>query len=119
MAGCILIERVMKRYGMVIGLHQAKVDEYKRLHAEVWPSVLRTLRDNGIRNFTIFLKEPENLLFGTFDYIDSDYAQASRKIAADPATQNWWKLTEPCQKPLDTRKTGEWWAFMDTVFHLD
>lgn len=109
----------MKRYGMVIRLHDEKVEEYKQLHADVWPGVLATLTANGVRNFTIFLKERENILFGTFDYIGSDYAEAAEKIAADPVTQAWWALTEPCQKALDTRCEGEWWAFMENVFHLD
>lgn len=109
----------MKRYGMVIGLQDSKVEEYKRLHSAVWPGVLATLTENGVRNFTIFLKEPENLLFGTFDYVGNDYAEAQKRIAADPVTQEWWTLTVPCQKPLETAKDGEWWAFMENVFHLD
>ncbi|NTJ65910.1 L-rhamnose mutarotase [Agrobacterium rhizogenes] len=109
----------MKRYGMVIGLHDEKVGEYKQLHAAVWRGVLATLSENGVRNFTIFLKEPENLLFGTFDYIGEDYAETAKSIAADPITREWWALTEPCQKPLDHRREGEWWAFMENVFHLD
>jgi L-rhamnose mutarotase len=31
----------MKRYGMVIGLRPDKVDEYRHLHAAVWPGVPR------------------------------------------------------------------------------
>jgi L-rhamnose mutarotase len=109
----------MKRYGMVIGLQADKVEEYRRLHSDVWPGVLATLRENGVRNFSIFLKEPENLLFGTFDFIGHNYAEAAQRIAADPTTRKWWELTEPCQKPLDNRQDGEWWAFMENVFHLD
>ncbi|HUV95144.1 MAG TPA: L-rhamnose mutarotase, partial [Anaerolineae bacterium] len=30
----------MKRYGMVIGVKLDKLEEYKRLHAAVWPGVL-------------------------------------------------------------------------------
>jgi L-rhamnose mutarotase len=48
----------MKLYGMVIGLHADKVEEYKRLHTDVWSGVLDTLNDNGVRYFTIFLKKP-------------------------------------------------------------
>jgi len=25
----------------------------------------------------------------------------------------------PCQKPLENRASGEWWASMEEVFHLD
>ena len=30
----------MKRYGSIIGLEPDKIDEYKRLHAAVWPEIL-------------------------------------------------------------------------------
>jgi len=40
-------------------------------------------------------------------------------IAADPKTKEWWAIMMPMQRPLDTRKSGEWWAEMDEVFHLD
>jgi L-rhamnose mutarotase len=41
------------------------------------------------------------------------------KMAADPATQEWWKLTVPLQKPLADRADNEWWASMPEVFHAD
>ena len=34
----------MKRYGMVIGLRPEKLEEYNRLHAAVWPDVLKMIR---------------------------------------------------------------------------
>ena len=54
----------MKRMGMVIRLKTDKIQEYKRLHADVWPDVLKTIAKANIKNYTIFLREPENLLFG-------------------------------------------------------
>ncbi len=33
--------------------------------------------------------------------------------------KKWLKLYDPLQEPLATRKEGEWWAFMEEVFHLD
>ncbi len=109
----------MTRYGMVIGLRPERVADYKRLHAAVWPGVLATMRRHGWRNFDIFIKEPENLLFGTFEFHGDDFAAAGRAIAADPETQRWWRECEPCQLPLTTRKPGEWWAMMDNIFHMD
>lgn len=109
----------MQRMGMVIGLQADKVAEYKRLHADVWPGVLSMISACNIRNYSIYLKEPENLLFGYWEYHGSDFAADAAKMAADPETQRWWDVCMPCQKPFDTRKDGEWWAMMDEVFHLD
>ena len=35
---------MMKRYGRVIKLKADKVDEYRRLHLEVWPEVLKIIK---------------------------------------------------------------------------
>jgi L-rhamnose mutarotase len=104
---------------MVIGLKADRVADYKRLHAAVWPGVLETMRRNGWRSFDIFLKEPENLLFGTFEFHGVDFEASGRSIAADAETQRWWRECEPCQVPLTTAKPGEWWAMMDNIFHMD
>jgi L-rhamnose mutarotase len=112
----------MKRYGSVIGLKAEKLDEYKRLHAAVWPDVLRTLRQANIRNYSIYLRRmPDGklYLFSYFEYVGDDFAADMARIAADPATQRWWKCTDPCQEPLPDRTAGEWWASMEEVFHAD
>lgn len=109
----------MQRMGHVIGLNAEKIEEYKRLHADVWPGVLKTISECNIKNYSIYLKEPESLLFAYYEYHGTDYAADMAKMAADPETQKWWSVCEPCQKPLDTRKQGEWWAKMEEVFHLD
>jgi L-rhamnose mutarotase len=109
----------MQRMGMVISLKPDKVAEYKRLHAAVWPDVLKMISECQIRNYSIFLKEPENLLFGYWEYHGTDFVADAAKMAADPTTQDWWAVCMPCQEPLETRKEGEWWAMMEEVFHHD
>jgi L-rhamnose mutarotase len=105
--------------GMVIGLKPEKIAEYKRLHAAVWPEILSMISACNITNYSIFLKEPENLLFGYWEYDGTDFAADAAKMAADPKTREWWDVCMPCQQPLATRKEGEWWAMMDEVFHHD
>lgn len=107
----------MQRMGMVIGLKPEKVAEYKRLHAAAWPEVLDMISKCNIRNYSIFLKEPENLLFGYWEYHGTDFEADAAKMAADPKTQEWWAVCMPCQEPLETRREGEWWAMMEEVFH--
>ncbi len=109
----------MQRMAMVIGVKAEKLDEYKRLHAAVWPDVLAQIARSNIRNYSIFLREPENLLFGYMEYHGADFAADMEAMAADPRTQEWWRLTDPCQSPLSTRAEGEHWATMQEVFHVD
>jgi L-rhamnose mutarotase len=105
--------------GQVIGLNAEKIADYKRLHAAVWPDVLKTITACNIKNYSIFLKEPENLLFAYFEYHGTDFAADMAKMADDKTTQEWWAVCMPCQAPLATRAEGEWWAGMEEVFHHD
>jgi len=109
----------MQRMGMVLGLKPDKVERYKELHANVWPEILSKISECNITNYSIFLKEPENLLFGYWEYVGEDFEADAAKMAADPKTQEWWDVCMPCQEPLETRKEGEWWAMMEGVCHHD
>ncbi|HOT50704.1 MAG TPA: L-rhamnose mutarotase [Candidatus Hydrogenedentes bacterium] len=94
-----------------------KIEEYKRLHAAVWPDVLKKIKECNISNYSIYLKD--DFLFSYFEYTGDDFAADMAKMAADPTTQRWWDVCKPCQSPLPTRKEGEWWADMEEVFHCD
>ena len=109
----------MKRYGSVIGLRPEAIAEYKRLHAAVWPDVARQIAASNISNYSIFLKEPENLLFAYYEYLGDDHDADMAAMAADPRTQEWWAVCKPLQQALESRKQGEWWAGMEEVFHQD
>lgn len=112
----------MKRYGSVIGLRPAKLKEYTRLHAAVWPDVLRMIRKCHIRNYSIYLRRLDDgrpYLFSYFEHTGRNFRADMAKMAADPATRRWWAVCEPCQRPLARRARGEWWADMKEVFHLD
>ena len=112
----------MKRYGMVIGVRAEKLDEYRQLHAAVWPDVLKMIQQCHIRNYSIYLRQlddGQHLLFSYFEYVGPDFAADMEKMAADPTTQKWWAVCIPCQKPLEQRTAGEWWAGMEEVFHQD
>jgi L-rhamnose mutarotase len=112
----------MKRYGMVIGLQAEKLDEYKQLHAAVWPAVLQKISECHIQNYSIYLRQLDDgrhYLFSYFEYVGTDFAADMASMAADPTTQQWWAVCKPCQQPLANRARDEWWSGMDEVFHLD
>ena len=102
---------------MVIRVYPDKIEEYKKLHASVWPDVLMKITQCNIRNYSIYLKD--NQLFSYFEYIGDDFKADMDEMAADPVTQRWWDVCKPCQEPLETISEGEWWADMEEVFHHD
>lgn len=107
----------MRRIGSVIGVDLEKLEEYKRLHAAVWPKVIEMIKECNIRNYSIYYRN--GVCFGYYEYVGEDYEADMAKMAADPVTREWWKLCGPCQKPYPDREPGEWWAEMEELFHCD
>jgi L-rhamnose mutarotase len=109
----------MQRMGRCLRLKVEAIAEYKRLHRAVWPEVLARIEACNIRNYSIFLREPENILFAYWEYHGTDFAADMQAMAADPATRRWWTLTDPCQEPMASAPAGEWWSTLEEVFHHD
>lgn len=112
----------MKRYGSVVGVKAEKLEEYKRLHAAVWPSVLKIISACNIHNYSIYLRklpDGRHYLFSYFEYEGSDFSCDMAKMAADSETQRWWAVCKPCHEPFSDRASDEWWAGMEEVFHQD
>jgi len=112
----------MQRHGWVIALKEEKIEEYKRLHAAVWPEVLKMIRDCNIRNYSIYLRklpDGRHYLFSYLEYVGVDFDGDMAKMAADATTQKWWAVCKPCQEPFPDLAADEWWADTEEVFHLD
>ena len=102
--------------GGLISLLREYEERYIILHQHTFPGVLRRIRASHIRNYSIFLKD--GLLFSHFEYRGNNFAADMAAMADDGTTKDWWKLTEPMQQPLPTRKDGEWWTTMESVARL-
>lgn len=108
----------MQRFGTVTGIRPEKIEEYKDLHRNAWPEVIAQIKDSNITNFSIFLHEAECKLFGYFEYVGDDFEADIARMAAHEKTQEWWKLTSPCQVPPTDAPEGEVWARIEEVFHV-
>lgn len=111
-----------QRFGSVIGLRPEKIEEYKRLHAAIFPEVAKALRAANIRNYSIYLRklpDGNHYLFSYFEYVGNDFQADMAPMGSNPEVKRWLALTDPCQKPLADRREGEWWASMEEVFHQE
>ena len=107
----------MRRIASVIGIAPENIEEYEALHAAVWPSVLARLSESNVANYSIY--RYGELLFSYFEYVGDDFDRDMDAMAADPATQDWWAICKPMQRPVADRAEGEWWKDIPEVFHLD
>ncbi|KGI56465.1 L-rhamnose mutarotase [Campylobacter sp. MIT 97-5078] len=105
----------MQRYGQIIKIKKEKEAEYKALHKKPSKGVCEMIKQCNIQNYSIYLFG--EFLFAYFEYVGKDFKADMQKMANDSNTQQWWKLTDPCQISLG--KAGEKWLDMEEVFHLD
>ena len=110
---------MVQRMGRVIGIKPEGIARYKELHANPWPDVVKKLKERNIQNFSIFLREPENLLFSYWEYTVVDFETDFSKSEEDESTKKWLELCSPLQRPLDTRAEYEWWSSMEQIFFLE
>tara|TARA_B100000029_G_C17479723_1_gene925106 strand:+ start:943 stop:1278 length:336 start_codon:yes stop_codon:yes gene_type:complete len=109
------VEVQMLRIGVTIGIKEDKIEEYKKLHAKVWPEVLENLTELNFKNYSIYLHN--NMLFGYMEYHGNDIERDNQLMANNKKVQEWWSVCKPCQIPDPNRKKGEWWSVMEEVFH--
>lgn len=110
-----------QKKGSVVQIKKEWIQTYTRLHADVWPDVLRVLRKGNIENYSIFLKQINDsgfFLFSYFEYVGDDYEGDMARIASAPITQKWWAECKPCLIPLDGISMDQCWAPMEQVFDL-
>lgn len=105
------------RVGMVIGVREDRVDDYRALHAEGHPGVRDLLASAGIGNFSIFIERlPDGALylFGYYEYHGSAYEADMARLDAEPRNREWLAMTAPMQIPLPGQ---EGWKIMEEVYH--
>lgn len=77
----------MKRIALKMKLFEGKTEEYKRRHDELWPDLEVLLKSIGIVDYSIFLDEETNILFGTLKIDDPDQLN---ELPGHPVMKRWW-----------------------------
>lgn len=107
----------MKRFGLALDLKDDPelIQEYEAFHREVWPDVLDSLGESGIRRMDIY--RAGTRLFMVIE--TSDDFSLERKQALDqanPAVQRWETLMDTYQQRLPGTPEDQKWTVMDRVF---
>lgn len=79
----------MKKRAFKMQLFDGFVGEYKKRHDELWPELEQLLKTTGIHEYSIFLDEETNALFGVMDVEDELLLD---KLPDHPVMQKWWKF---------------------------
>ena len=106
----------MQRICFLLKVKQARLEEYKRRHAAVWPEMLDALRQTGWGNYSLFLRE-DGLLVGYLETPDFDKARAG--MAVRDVNARWQREMGDFFESLEGKRPDEGMAPLQEVFHLD
>ena len=76
---------MIQRSAFVLRVRPDKIDEYVAAHRDVWPDMLRVLKESGIRNYSIF--RDGNQVFGYFE--SDDLAAAAAYLGRQEVCARW------------------------------
>lgn len=102
----------MMRFGQRGRLKPEKAEEYKQLHANAWPDVLKTITACNLQNYSIFIDGLD--VFSYFEYTGEDYEADMKLMEQDPVTQQWWKHTKPC---FEGHEQQVYYKDMESIFY--
>jgi L-rhamnose mutarotase len=85
----------MKRVAFKMYLNEGQKAEYKKRHDEIWPELLRLLKDSGVSEYSVFLDEETNILFA-FQKVAGD--GGSQDLGQTEIVQKWWKFMSDIMK---------------------
>jgi len=68
-------------------LFKGREDEYKKRHDAIWPELETLLKKAGVKDYSIFLDEETNILFG---YLTIDDKTKLDELPRHPVMKKWW-----------------------------
>ena len=81
----------MKRLAFKMKLFPGNIAEYKKRHDELWPELTDLLHATGISDYSIFLDEESNVLFGK---LTVDNISSLTSLPESPVMKKWWAYME-------------------------
>lgn len=77
----------MARIAFKMKLFKGYEEEYLKRHKEIWPDLSDLLKESGISNYSIFLDETSNELFGVLEIVD---IKSLDNLSAQEVMKRWW-----------------------------
>ncbi|GAO29459.1 L-rhamnose mutarotase [Geofilum rubicundum] len=78
---------MIKRFAFKMYLKPGLKSEYKKRHDAIWPELTEMIRASGVYDYSIFLDEDTNTLFGVQK---QKGAASSQDMGDNPIVQKWW-----------------------------
>lgn len=104
----------MIRKSIKMQLYPGMAEEYEKRHRALWPSMIEMIHAHGGSNYSIFLDQETNVLYG---YLEIEDEEKWAKLADTEVNRKWWDYmadimeTNADNSPVCTD--------LVPVFHLD
>lgn len=105
-----------KRACFTLQVKPDRLDEYRRLHRDVWPEMRAALRRHGWRNYSLFLRD-DGLLIGYCE--TDDFAASVAGMQQEPVNARWQEGVADLFEHLPDGAADRAMAPIPEVFHLD
>lgn len=102
------MERVLWKGRLVPGKEQ----EYRKIHDEIWPEMTENLNNQGVRNYSIFIRDQE-----VIGYYECPSIAHMKKVKAESAVATRWAEAMQGIIEIETvsRETGS--VFEQVFYH--
>ena len=77
----------MKRIAFKMKLYKGQEAEYRKRHEAIWPDLVSLLKRSGIKDYSIFLDDETNILFGV---LKIENESALNELPQQAVMQRWW-----------------------------
>ena len=82
--------------GFKMKLYPGFAEEYEKRHNELWPEMADMLHEYGGHNYSIFIDEETDILFGYIELDDPErYAESAKTDISAPLGPQFWALSAP------------------------
>lgn len=94
------------------------IAEYESYHQQVWPEILKSIKDSGIEQMEIY--RTGNRLFMIIEANEGfNFEKKSKADAGNSKVQEWEELMWNYQQALPGSKPGEKWILMNKIFETN
>lgn len=104
----------MNRIAFKMFLHPGMAGEYQRRHDEIWPELIGLLKSSGISDYSIFLDEESNVLFGV---LRAENPVKIEELPASPVMRRWW--SHMCDIMRSNQDDSPVSVPLKEVFHME
>lgn len=106
----------MQRIVFIFRIKPELKDKYKKDHDNIWPELVKAMKNTGISNYSIYFRKDGTL----FAYLEADdFDKASTYFERSAISSKWEKYMDRYFIKKDSKVLGPEKEMLEEVFHMD